>query len=58
MASKKTTCDGVGRKVAGKTREEILEAIYVEFDLPRPNSSGERSGGVAKPAPAPKKEKP
>ena len=44
MASKKDlTCDRVQRKVAGKTRDEIMDAICAEFDLPRPKTHAQRS---------------
>jgi hypothetical protein len=40
VASKKSACDSVRRKVAGKTRKEIMDAIRTEFDLPQPKRSG------------------
>jgi hypothetical protein len=47
VASKKAICDGVRRGVAGKTRDEIMEAIYAEFDLPRPKARPERPDPTA-----------
>jgi hypothetical protein len=47
-------CDGVRRGVAGKTRDEIMEAIYAEFDLPRPKARVERKDPIAEPISAPK----
>jgi hypothetical protein len=60
VATRKTTCDRVRRRVAGKTRDEIIDAIYAEFDLSRPKTRGEQSGPTAKPKPAqsPRKAKP
>jgi hypothetical protein len=49
LATKKTTCDAVLRRVAGKTRDEIMDAIYVEFGLPRPRVRAERRDQTAKP---------
>jgi hypothetical protein len=46
-------CDGVRRGVAGKTRDEIMEAIYAEFDLPRPKARVERKDPTAESTPKP-----
>jgi hypothetical protein len=39
--------------VAGKTRDEIMEAIYAEFDLPRPKARVERKDPTAESTPKP-----
>ncbi|HEX6117951.1 MAG TPA: hypothetical protein VFZ03_00780, partial [Dongiaceae bacterium] len=60
VATKKTTCGRVRRRVAGKTRDEIIDAIYAEFDLSRPKTREEQPGSTAKSKPAkpPRKAKP
>jgi hypothetical protein len=59
VANKKSTCDRVRRALAGKTRDEIMDAICAEFDLPRPAARTERSDAAPRrtPAKAPKKVK-
>ncbi|HWA49447.1 MAG TPA: hypothetical protein VG742_14320 [Dongiaceae bacterium] len=51
MASKKNTCDRVRRGVAGKTRDEIMDVICVEFDLPRPKTRLEQPDAATRPKP-------
>jgi hypothetical protein len=57
VASKKTICDRVRRGVAGKTRDEIMDAICAEFDLPRPKTRSDKPDSAAKPKPAKKPRK-
>jgi hypothetical protein len=59
VASKKSTCDRVRRGIAGKTRDEIMDALCAEFDLPRPKTQPEQPGPTtkSKPVKTPRKAK-